>query len=192
MKPKIQTAHRVSAGTETSAFLQVGCCHVNRHHQVFNQGGCLKSGVDYTLLPLGSRRMTHCVLVIFPVRGPSEQVDRAITAGTQHICEALRQLIIHTPPRSSVYQGLSQTRPVLLSHRKHTGGFLKSATHSLESSCVITSIVHMQSCTRTQTCTLDSAFCFTLCHRRSIDYSLLIIPTHWVLSLIHSDEDIIT
>lgn len=50
-----------------SAFLVVPwCCHANRHHWVFNQGGCLKSGVDYTLFPLGSRRMIHCVLLIFP------------------------------------------------------------------------------------------------------------------------------
>lgn len=76
----------------------------------------------------------YIVYVFFsPLRGPPEQVDRAITAGTQRICEVLWQLIIHTLPRSSVYQGLSQTLLVLLWHRKHRRGFFKPATHPLPS-----------------------------------------------------------
>lgn len=96
----------------------------------FNQRGC--SGVNDTLLPLGCRRIIRCVLLI--------SLDKRTlwtSGGAAHLHSAL---ITNAPPGSSVYPGLSQTRLVLLWHRKQC--FFKPATHSPESSCVITWETH--------------------------------------------------
>ena len=129
---------------------------MNRHHQVANQGGgCLKSGVDYTLLPLGSRRMIHCVLVIFPGK------RTFWTSGQGHY----RRNAAHL--RSTLTtDNTRRASPLCLSRfitncsctfvtQETEEVFLKPTTHSPKSSCVITlerhalytcSHVHIHNC----------------------------------------------
>ena len=111
--------------------------HVNRHHQFFNQGGCLKSGVDYTLLPLGSRRMIHCILLIF-------RAKRTFwTSGQGHYRRNAAHLRgtpttdnTHSASRLCLSRFITNWSCTFVTQETQRS-FFKLATHSPESSCVI-------------------------------------------------------
>lgn len=146
---------------------------MNRQHQVLTNRP-VKNQEWITLWSLLAREEWYIVYFLFsPVRWPSEQVDRAITAGTQHICKALWQLIIHTLPCFSVYQGSSQTSLVLLWHRKQRWVFLRLPPTPQSPAVLL--------CWRDMHCThaviytytiVHFKFCFLslYCHRGLINY----------------------